>query len=74
MADDQMTAATFWYWVGGRRFVLTVGSGLVNTILLWFGKLDTMVFRDLILGTVGVYLTSATIQKWRERKEPTDAA
>lgn len=61
-----MTADVFWHWVGGRRFLLTVGSGLVNTLLLWFEKIDRITFRDLIVSTVGVYIAANTVQKWKE--------
>jgi hypothetical protein len=63
-----MTPEKFWHWVGGRRFLLTVGSGLVNTLLRWFDKIDQMVFRDLIIATVGSYLTATAVQKWKEAK------
>ncbi len=56
----------FWRWVGGRRFALTAGSGIVNTILLATGKLDQTTFRDLILATVGVYIAANTYQKTKE--------
>jgi hypothetical protein len=57
---------TFWRWVGGRRFLLTVGSGVINTALLWFDKLDKTTFRDIILGTVGAYIVANTWQKYKE--------
>lgn len=48
---------------GGRRFVLTLGCGMACTGLVWYAKLDGLVFRDIILGTVGVYIASNTYQK-----------
>lgn len=48
---------------GGRRFLLTVGCGLINTVLLWHGKLDTGSYTAIILGTVGAYITANTVQK-----------
>ncbi|MCE5292920.1 MAG: hypothetical protein LLG14_27305 [Nocardiaceae bacterium] len=61
-----MTPDTFWHWLGGRRFALTVGSGIVHTILRWFDKIDTPTFRDLIIATVGAYIAANTAQKWKE--------
>lgn len=64
MAD--VTPEIFWRWVGGRRFALTVGSGIVNTALRWFEKIDVPTFRDLIIATVGAYIAASTVQKWKE--------
>jgi hypothetical protein len=49
--------------LGGRRFWMTVGAGLVNTFLLWHGKIDMAIYRDLTLGTVAVYIAGATYQR-----------
>lgn len=56
---------------GGRRFVLTVGSGIVTTTLQWFGKLDPTgsTYALVIIGTVGAYIAGNTAQKV---KTPTD--
>ena len=48
---------------GGRRFLLTVGCSLINTLLLWHDKLDTGSYTAIILGTVGAYITANTVQK-----------
>lgn len=63
-----LTAEIFWRWVGGRRFLLAVGSGVVNTALLWFGKLSETTFRDLVIATVGVYIAANTTGKIMEKK------
>ena len=49
--------------LGGRRFVLTIGCGVVCTILVWQAKIDGAVYRDIILGTVAVYIAGNTWQK-----------
>lgn len=49
--------------LGGRRFLLTVGCGIVSSILLWYGKLDTGSYTAIILGTVGAYIAANTVQK-----------
>lgn len=53
---------------GGRRFVLTVGCALVCTALLCAGRITPEIFRDLILGTVAVYIAGNT---WQKIKQPT---
>lgn len=50
--------------LGGRRFCLTLGCGVVCTVLLWVGKLDPQTFRDIIIGTVAAYITGNTAQKF----------
>lgn len=62
-----LTPERFWFWVGGRRFALTVGSGFVNTLLRWFDKIDQLIFRDLIIATVGAYIAANTVQKWKDK-------
>jgi hypothetical protein len=52
--------------LGGRRFVLTVGAGLVHTILLWFGKITGDQFVLLTTSTVAVYIGASTYQKSKE--------
>lgn len=61
-----MTHDQFWQWVGGRRFLLTVGAGLVHTLLLWFGKITGEQFVMLTMGTTAVYVGANTYQKSKE--------
>jgi hypothetical protein len=49
--------------VGGRRFILTVGAGVICSFLLHKGALTPEIYRDLILGTVGIYVAGNTAQK-----------
>ena len=51
--------------VGGRRFIMTMGCGIVCTILVWFGKIDGAIFRDVLIATVAVYIAGNTYQKVR---------
>jgi len=48
---------------GGRRFLLTVGAGIVYTGLLIFGKLDITGYVTLQVATVAVYIGANTVQK-----------
>ena len=51
--------------IGGRRFIATVGAGVVTSALQWFGKLDPAgtTYAMVIIGTVGAYITGNTLQK-----------
>jgi hypothetical protein len=48
--------------LGGRRFLLTLGCGVACTVLVWFGKIGPVTFRDIIIATVGVYIAGNTYQ------------
>jgi hypothetical protein len=48
---------------GGRKFLLTLGCGLVTTVLVWFQKIDGATYSLVILGTVGAYITGNVVQK-----------
>ena len=63
-----VTPERFWLWVGGRRFALTVGAGLVHTLLLLLGKISGEQFVMLTMGTVAVYISGNTYQKVQESK------
>lgn len=52
--------------LGGRRFLLTVGCGAVNAVLLWFGKLDAGSYTAITIATVAVYISGNTYQKREE--------
>ncbi|MFO0467564.1 MAG: hypothetical protein ACK5ZS_01245 [bacterium] len=57
--------------LGGRRFILTLGCGIVCTGLVIAGTIDPTTFRDIILGTVAAYIAGNTWQKHAEaRTEP----
>ncbi|MBA3588215.1 hypothetical protein [Methylibium sp.] len=57
---------------GGRRFLMSMGCALVNTVLLWFGKIDPTTYRDLTIATVAVYIAGNTYQKKVEAAYPPD--
>lgn len=49
---------------GGRRFVMALGAGIVNTLLLMGGYIGEASYVPLTLGIVGVYVAGGTAQKF----------
>ena len=49
--------------IGGRRFLMALGAGLMTTLLQWFGKLDPAgsAYSMVIIGTVAAYITGGTL-------------
>jgi hypothetical protein len=59
------------FTLGGRRFMLTLGCGMVCTVLVWHVKISDLVYRDIIIGTVAAYIVGNTAQKWAQiKKDP----
>ena len=57
--------------MGGRRFLLTLGSGLATTALQWFGKIgDGSTYATVVIATVGAYIAGNTTQKVKAGQEP----
>jgi len=50
---------------GGRRFLLTCAVLINSTVVLWFGLIDGSVWRDVMIGIVGIYVAGNTAQKIR---------
>lgn len=51
------------YVIGGRRFLLTMAVGAATAVLTWYGKVTDIIYRDVILGTVGIFIAGNTFQK-----------
>lgn len=51
---------------GDEKFVLTLGAGIVNTLLLMFGFLDQGNYVFLTMGTVAAYITGKTVEDIRK--------
>jgi hypothetical protein len=48
---------------GGRRFILTVGSGLLNVVLVACGLISDQVYATVTIATVAAYIAGNTAQK-----------
>jgi hypothetical protein len=57
---------------GGRRFLVTVGAGVMTSFLQYVGKLDPAgsTYALVIIGTVGAYIAGNTTQKLKQPGEP----
>lgn len=60
--------------LGGRRFLITVGAGIVNAALLMLGYVDMFVYRDLTIATVAAYIAADTYHKVRTHALTADAS
>lgn len=69
-----MTPGSVFSPYGGRRFLMTLGCAGICTALLVNGYLSDIVFRDIIIGTVAVYIAGNTAQKLRGKETPDDPA
>jgi hypothetical protein len=49
--------------LGGRRFVMTMGCGIVSTILVWFTKISGAEYVTIISLTVAAYIGGNVYQK-----------
>lgn len=55
--------------VGGRRFLLAILTlGSIN-VLLWFGRMTDLVYRDVLIATVAVYVAGNTLQKIKAKSQ-----
>ena len=55
--------------VGGRRFTLTLLTLASINVLLWFSKMTDVVYRDVIIATVAVYVAGNVIQKVKAKSQ-----
>lgn len=74
---SSLTPAKLGEWMvglGGRRFFLSLGAGVVTSVLVWYGKITPEIYRDVILGTVGIYIAGNTFQKTQTIKAGSSAS
>lgn len=53
-----------------RKFILAMAILIVATIALFSGELTAVVWRDVVLGTCGVYLAANVAQKATSKETP----
>lgn len=61
-----MKPETLRAWIaaaGGRRFLLTLGAGVMSSVLLACGQLTSGDYVLVVLGTVGAYIAGNSWQK-----------
>lgn len=56
--------------LGGTRFLLTVGAGIVNSILCWHGKITS---GDFVLVTAATVATFIGAGAWQDRGHSNNA-
>ena len=49
--------------VGGRRFIMTMGAGMVHGVMLVLGYMNEQTYMTLTISTVAVYIGANTTQK-----------
>lgn len=60
--------------LGGRRFLLTVGAGVVSSVLVYQGSITPEIYRDVVIATVAAYIAGNTYQKKGQNAIPTRPA
>jgi len=46
-----------------RKFLLALVTLGTASMLLWFGRIEPMVWRDVVIATVGAYITANVTQR-----------
>jgi len=49
--------------IGGRKFLLCMLVFIASSFLILNGNLESTVYRDIILGTAGIYIAGNVSQK-----------
>ena len=63
-----MTECTWLTRLGGRKFLLALGAGVMTTLLQWNGKLDPagLAYVAVIGATVGAFIAGNVVQNKHE--------
>lgn len=46
-----------------RKFLLALVTLAAASLLLWFGRIEPLVWRDVVIATVGAYITANVTQR-----------
>lgn len=57
---------------GDEKFVMTIGAGMVNTVLLCFAFISADIYLALTTGTVIAYITGKTIENVKANRSAAD--
>jgi hypothetical protein len=49
--------------IGGTKFLLAICSACACSILVWFGKIDGFIFRDVVISCVGAYIAGNVVAR-----------
>lgn len=49
--------------LGGRKFIVTVLTGISTSILTWYGKLDPGTYSVVTIATIGTFIAGNTYEK-----------
>lgn len=60
MSDDKHIFTS----TGGRRFVAVIGCGFVTSLLVYFGKISSQTYENVIIWTVGTFVAGNTLQRF----------
>lgn len=44
-----------------RKFLLALATLTTASVLLWFGHIEPLVWRDVVIATVGAYITANVV-------------
>lgn len=58
---------------GGQRFVMAIGSGIVNTALRVLDFISQEIYRDLIVATVGAFILAKTWESVTALRSPPES-
>lgn len=46
-----------------RKFLLVLATLVTASVLLWFGHIEALIWRDVVVATVGAYIAANVTQK-----------
>jgi hypothetical protein len=53
-----------------RKFLLASATLLLASVLVWFGHIEALLWRDVVIATVGAYIAGNVTQKVMTTKAP----
>lgn len=56
--------------LSSRKFLLALATLAAASVLLWFGHIEALVWRDVVIATVGAYITANVTQRVMTGRTP----